>query len=180
MAINCHDPVTQVLQPFPTNDEIPHIQPLMERGLARATGGILQVQTCAEQPTVNNLAYDSDIVAPTPLSTQPQLATVGFLHRTVFAWLQKIQASIVSDGPLDYDPALVLTSVLVSWLNLGITSNRDSAWERKRYPINTKEIFKFGRFCKDSANSRAKLLIIIQHLKIADREAFRFIFLYFP
>jgi len=173
MAINCHDPVTKVLQPFhvPTNDQIPHIQREMERGLAGATGGILQVQAYAEQPKVESLEHDADPVAATPLLTQPQLPTVGFLHRTVFEWLQKIQPAIVSDGPLDYDPALVLTSVLVSWLNFAFTNNRDHDWELERYPIHTEEAFKFTRFCTSSAKSRAKLLIIIQNLKIGNRKS---------
>src|SRR5512140_2926240 len=62
---------------------------VLERRLAGATGGMLQIIMDVQTPRID------------------------FLHRTVFDWLQSIRASIVEDGPPDYDPSLVLLSVVI-------------------------------------------------------------------
>jgi hypothetical protein len=140
MAINCRDPTKP--QPSPTEDEVPGILPVMERRFAGATGGILQVLRAP---------VDSD----DPLS---QTTSVEFLHRTVFDWLQSIKSSIVDDGPPDYDPALVLTSVLVSRFN----------YLSYEVYFDVGDAFRVARFCNDSADSRAKLLVIIEQLRVTD------------
>jgi hypothetical protein len=142
MAINCRDPSKP--QPSPTVHEVPGILPVMERRFAGATGGILQV---LRKPVKKD--------KPFQLS---QTTSVEFLHRTVFDWLRSIKSSIVDDGPPDYDPALVLTSVLVSRFN----------YLTYEVYFDVGDAFRVARFCNDSADSRAKLLVIIEQLRVTD------------
>jgi hypothetical protein len=146
MAINCRDPSKP--QPSPTVHEVPGILPVMERRFAGATGGILQV---LRKPVKKD--------KPFQLS---QTTSVEFLHRTVFDWLRSIKSSIVDDGPPNYDPGLVLTSVLVSRFNCNYG-------ERHYYSVGyVGNAFSVARSCNDSADSRAKLLVIIEQLQVTD------------
>ncbi|KAK3315626.1 hypothetical protein B0H66DRAFT_347710 [Apodospora peruviana] len=135
MAINCQDPTT--LQPYPNEDQITEILPVLERRLAGATGGILQVHV-------------DDRLLPT---------SIGFLHRTVFDWLQSVRSSVENDGPAGYDPGLVLTSILVSNWN---RSDNTGAIITAKLKVN--DIFKVGRSCRNSPETRSKLLRIIDQL----------------
>ncbi|KAK4249242.1 P-loop-containing protein [Corynascus novoguineensis] len=145
MAINCHDPT--VLQPSPAIDEIPKILAMMERRIVGATGGILQIF---------RVPRESD-------ASRAPAISIGFLHRTVSDWLQGIESSIVADGPPGYDPCLVLTSVFVSWMNFVYGKSGCLAPELR-------DVFMVARSCNDSADSRAKLLVIIERLQIRDAE----------
>ncbi|KAK4201027.1 hypothetical protein QBC40DRAFT_64335 [Triangularia verruculosa] len=136
MATNCHNPIN--LPRSLTEEEVPRLLPVIERRLAGTTGGILQVVRESAEQTIS----------------------VGFLHRTVFDWLQSIKSLIIDDGPTEYDPSLVLTSVLVSRLNfVGLKEGHAAA--------DVDELFTVGQSCNDSAESRAKLLVIIDQLQMA-------------
>jgi len=125
MAINCHDPTKP--QPPITKDEMVGVIPLLERQLAGHTGGMLQVSRSESE----------DDASP----------SVEFLHRTVFDWLQGIKSTIISDGPVDYDPSLVFASVVVSRLGTPAMA------------------FSFRQTCNNSYESRSKLLRIIKRLQ---------------
>jgi hypothetical protein len=151
MAINCHDPAQE--QHYTTADETVEIVPALERRLAGHTGGVLQV---------------SSVAVKDGASGSSPIATVGFLHRTVFDWLQGIRSTIVNDGPMDYDPSLVLASVLVSRLN---SLRKDS-----QTPLTINHVFSIGRACNDSPGNRAKLLRIIEMLQVEKlRDSGRFL-----
>ncbi|KAK3291573.1 uncharacterized protein B0H64DRAFT_295148, partial [Chaetomium fimeti] len=90
MAINCHNPSD--LPACPLDDQVTEILPMLERRLAGATGGILQVLR-VDTPERN-------------LVRSSQATSVGFLHRTAFDWLKAISYKIVQDGPVNYDPGL--------------------------------------------------------------------------
>ncbi|KAK4151838.1 hypothetical protein C8A00DRAFT_45022 [Chaetomidium leptoderma] len=148
MAINCHDP-TEV-QPCLPEDQVPDMLPMLERRMAGATGGVLQV-----------FGVDPPGGDPLPPS---QRASVGFLHRTAFDWLQGMRSSIVNDGPASYDPGLALTSVFVSRLNrrslvykFPVRTNRST--------VSIADLFAAGQSCNPSAESRSKLLGIIDQLR---------------
>ncbi|KAF5573226.1 hypothetical protein FPANT_12526 [Fusarium pseudoanthophilum] len=138
MAINCHDPGE--LQDFPANDMKATIGLALERRVAGHTGGMLQVRCNAPKAT---------------------RTSVDFLHRTVFHWLRSIWPIVIRDGPTDYDPSLVLASILVS--------------QSRRYHIGgsgavftsteTRDVFHFGRSCKDCIESRSNPLRIIGRIQ---------------
>jgi hypothetical protein len=143
-AANCHDPTQP--QPYPKDEEVSGFLPVLERRLAGATGGILQIHLNPSEK-------------PGSLSPEP---SVGFLHRTVFDWLWSIRSIIEEDGPTNYDPALVLTSVLVSrWNSLCHT--------RADPPTTALEtIFCVGQSCNHLPETRAKLLRIIGQLELSN------------
>jgi hypothetical protein len=144
-AANCHDPTQP--QPYPKDDEASGFLPVLERRLAGATGGILQIH-------VDPPSKMSSLLLPK--------TSVGFLHRTVFDWLRSIRYIIKEDGPTNYDPALVLTSVLVSrWNSLCHT--------RADPPTTALEtIFCVGQSCNHLPETRAKLLRIIGQLELSN------------
>ena len=145
MAVNCHHATEP--QPCP-EDGGTGILPLLERRLAGATGGILQIQVAPPD--------DGHLRQPSPT------ASVGFLHRTVFDWLQSIRSLIEKDGPAHYDSGLVLISVLVSRWN---TRRNEEAIARR---LLMHEIFDVGQSCNHSPEARSKLLRIIDRLEAAD------------
>jgi hypothetical protein len=144
-AANCHDPTQP--QPYPKDEEVSGFLPVLERRLAGATGGILQIHV------------DRSSEKPGSLSPKP---SVGFLHRTVFDWLWSIRSIIEEDGPTNYDPALVLTSVLVSrWNSLCHTLANPPT-------IGLEIIFHVGQSCNHLPETRAKLLRIIGQLELSN------------
>lgn len=132
---------------------MPGILPLLQRRLAGATGGILQCSVFAEDLSADGLE---------PLL---QRAYVDFLHRTVYDWLQNVRSEIVEDGPPNYHPGLRLTSVLVS--------RKKSLFygPRVRLPDLHRLTFETARCCDDSPGSRAKLLRIVEQLKLSDQSS---------
>ncbi|KAK1753868.1 P-loop containing nucleoside triphosphate hydrolase [Echria macrotheca] len=124
---------------------------VLERRMAGATGGMLQIIPDESRPRVD------------------------FLHRTVFDWLQSIRVSIVDDGPPEYDPSLVLVSGIVQKgfprTNYRI-SHCPSLLIRIASPIlqlglgipdELETAFAVGRQCGDSPANRATLLRIFDH-----------------
>ncbi len=144
MAVNCRDATEH--QPYIENDAT-EIMPLLERRLAGATGGILQIHVAPPQE---------------PFRQQSPVAFVRFLHRTVSDWLQSIRSLIEKDGPAHYDPSLVLTSVLVSLWNTVKNEKLETC------QLAIRNIFEVGQSCRSSPEARSKLLRIVDRLEPAD------------
>ena len=147
-AVNLRDPTA--LPKYPTEDDVPAILPLLERRLAGATGGMLQ---------------SSVFVGLSGDGLEPTVAHVDFLHRTVYDWLQDVKPEIVEDGPPDYDPDLTLTSVLVSRTNSLLHLPEETSGIQDMHKL----VFETARHCNDSPGSRAKLLRIVEQLKLAEQ-----------
>ncbi|KAH6845799.1 hypothetical protein B0I37DRAFT_381167 [Chaetomium sp. MPI-CAGE-AT-0009] len=148
MAINCHDPTD--VQPCPSEDQVPEIVPMLERRLAGATGGILQVFR------MDTLLSHSGTIS------------VGFLHRTAFDWLRAMRYQIIEDGPENYDPGLALTSVIVSRLNRDVFD--EEAYHSR---VRIDDAFAAGRSCNPLPETRSKLLAIIEQLHVARNKYLR-------
>ncbi|KAL8369788.1 hypothetical protein RB595_000226 [Gaeumannomyces hyphopodioides] len=123
VAANHEDPAKPTN--YPAEATRARIKPLLERQVGGCTGGILQI-----------IASDSGCF-------------VDFLHRTVYDWLKEQWATVITDGPADYDPALVIASTLAS-----------------RYGPKDFEaieaIFDFGRLCNESPALKAAMVRIVE------------------
>ena len=139
MAINCHDTVE--LPQVPSERAIPGILPALERRLAGQTGGMLQV---VRERSLSDL----------------ENTHVNFLHRTVFDWLQSVRPMIINDGPADYDPSVVLASVIVSEDNYIYSL---PAYSQNYTPRMT--VFEIGQTCNQSKASRLALLRVIDQIQ---------------
>jgi hypothetical protein len=148
MAINCDDPTD--VQPCPSEDQVPEIVPMLERRLAGATRGILQV-----------FRMDTSL-------SHSGTTSVGFLHRTAFDWLRAMRYQIIEDGPQNYDPGLALTSVIVSRLNCDVF---DEEAYHSRVCID--DVFAAGRSCNPLPETRSKLLAIIEQLHVGNQNTRR-------
>ena len=129
-ALNCSSSITTVPS-YPTDAAATDVIPVLERRIAGATGGILQVQ-----------------------QDRRYFPYVGFLHRTVYDWLQSIRLMIESDGPANYNPGLVLAATQVSCVNHQPSAIGGDA-----------AVFEISRSCGSSPETRTRLLRIVDQLQ---------------
>jgi len=118
--------------PYPVSEPAT-IVPVLERRVAGATGGIVQI-----------------------LWDQQGLSTIGFLHRTVYDWLQSIRPIIEGDGPAESEPGLAITAALVS-----VANHKGDTCEDRDLSL----IFTVGRSCGSSPETRSRLLAIVEQIQ---------------
>ncbi|KLU84999.1 hypothetical protein MAPG_04033 [Magnaporthiopsis poae ATCC 64411] len=146
MAITCSNPAKspELLK----RGEMAGIMPVLERRLAGCTGGMLQI---------NRILSDWK----TREEAEQYGNYVEFIHRTAYDWLRGMWSTVVGDGPLDYDPSLVILSCLTSPPTPQRLSAVVSGYRRGQ------QSFDFARTCNDSPETRRVLLCLIDQLDVS-------------
>jgi hypothetical protein len=143
--------IYDIKQPeYPTKETEPHIAKVTQRLVDGHTRGILQVLT----PSSERRATDSLQALPSP--SRP--ATVDFLHKTAYEWIQKPDNwhRIIQAGPLHYQPMLAILAVLVNYIGSPTRSNDDLSC--------VEQVFWLATHIPNTAESRAQLVSIIDKL----------------
>lgn len=145
MAITCSKPAKspELLK----RGEMAGIMPVLERRVAGCTGGMLQINSL---PSTEGRA---------PEERDQYNNYVEFIHRTAYDWLQSMWPTVVNDGPLDYDPSLVIVSCLTSPPTpQGLPATSDTSLGQCQHA------FLFGQACNDSPETRRVLLRLIDQI----------------